>query len=217
MEAGGMRHHVAALLASLGILAAAAPADAHPHVFVTVRTEVLLGDDGTIAALRHAWTFDEPFSTYATAGMDTNKDGRLDRAELAELAKVNVESLSEYGFFSFLKKGKTNSAFAPPRDYWLEHDGKALTLHFTLPVEKQPLPIAQSVLEVYDPSYFVAFEFARENPVTVSGGKLACTASIKPPSAAVTQRLSQLSESFFQSLQPGGQAEWAIPVRFTCQ
>jgi ABC-type uncharacterized transport system substrate-binding protein len=204
---------------ALAALVFAAPAAlAHPHVTVTVRTIVTLNAAGEIAALRHAWTFDEPFSAYSTMGLDKNKDGKLDREELAELAKINVESLHEYGFFSFLKKGKSAAAYGDVRDYHLDHDGKALTLHFTLPVAKNAPPIRDAKLEVYDPSYFVAFEFAAEKPVIVEGGALACTAQVTPPSASVTARLSQLGESFFQSMQPNaGTAEWAIPVRFACR
>lgn len=45
-----------------------------------------------------------------------------------------------------------------------------LTLHFTLPLE-QPVdthgkPVA---VDVYDPSFFVAFGFATEKPVTLAG------------------------------------------------
>lgn len=209
----------ATIAIGLAVLTGAAPnALAHPHVTVTVKTHVIINDAGEIASLRHAWTFDEPFSAYSTMGLDKNKDGRIDRDELAELAKINVESLHEYGFFSFLKKGKTGAEYGAAQDYYLEHDGKALTLHFTLPVEKNRPAIRDARLEVYDPTYFVAFEFAKDKPVTVDGGKLSCTASITPPSASVTARLSQLGENFFQSMsQNSGTAEWAIPVRFACK
>ena len=213
-------------LAALAFLATAAaavsPASAHPHVQVTVRTVVVLDQRGEIEALRHAWTFDEAFSAFSTAGLDTNKDGRLDSAELADLARLNVESLSEYAYFSFVRTGlrKTGgkAEFSPVTAYRLEHDGRNLTLHFTLPVANARLPVRDARLEVYDPSYFVAFDFAREQPVTVEGGTLSCTAEIKPPPPSVTSRLSQLGESFFSSMNTAGDsAEWATPVRFTCK
>lgn len=211
------RHVSAALIAASALLAAGA-ALAHPHVQVSVKSVVMLDDAGEITAIRHAWTFDEAFSAFSTAGLDTNKDGRLDREELASLAQVNVESLSEYAYFTFLRKGKEASEFGAVKDYYLAHDGKALTLHFTLPVEKKKLPVKEARLEVYDPSFFVAFDFAKDAPVSVEGGKLACTASIKAPAAGVTSRLSQMSESFFDSFKPGsGTAEWAVPVRFECK
>lgn len=209
---------VTSLTAAFALAASSIGALAHPHVMVTVKSVMMLDDAGEISAVRHAWTFDEAFSAFSTTGLDTNKDGKLDRDELASLAQVNVESLHEYAFFTYLKKGKATSEFGAVRDYHLSHDGKALTLHFTLPVEKQKLAIKDVKLEVYDPSYFVAFDFAKEVPVTVEGGKLACTARVSTPNAAVTSRLSQMSENFFQSLNStGGNADWAAPVRFDCK
>lgn len=208
----------ATLLGATALLAGAFAAQAHPHVQVSVKSVVVLDDAGEITAIRHAWTFDDAFSAFSTAGLDTNKDGKLDREELASLAQVNVESLSEYAYFTFIRKGKDASEFSAVKDYHLAHDGKALTLHFTLPVEKKKLAVKDARLEVYDPSFFVAFEFAKETPVTVEGGKLACTATIKQPNAAATSRLSQMSESFFESFKPGsGTADWAVPVRFECK
>lgn len=204
---------IAASLAGLFAM----PAIGHPHVLISVRTRVILADDGTIAELRHAWTFDEAFSSFATQGLDKNGNGRLDREELVELAKINVESLNEYGYFSYLKHGKVNAEFGAVKDYWLDHDGKSLVLNFTLPVLAKSPPVREAKLEVYDPSYFVAFDFAKEDPVKVEGGKLVCAANVAPPKPSVAQRLSQLGETFFQTMQPGANAEWAIPIRFECK
>ena len=72
-------------------------------------------------------------------------------------------------------------------------------------------------MEVYDPSYFVAFEFDKEKPVSVEGGKLACTAKVMAPPASVTARLSQMSETFFQGMKGAETSEWSIPVKFDCK
>jgi ABC-type uncharacterized transport system substrate-binding protein len=200
----------------LGLVATNA-ARAHPHVMVSVRTVVILNDLGEIDALRHAWKFDEAFSNFSTTGLDKNKDGKLDRGELADLAKVNVESLGEYAYFSFVRKNKALAEFGEVKDYYLSHDGKNLTLHFTLPVTKNRIPVRDARLEVYDPSFFVAFDFEKDNPVTVEGGKLACIASVSQPDAGITARLSKMGEGFFQTMGSSANADWAAPVRFTCK
>lgn len=204
-----------AVLLALGLSGLGALA--HPHVQVSVKMDVVLSDAGDISAVRHHWTFDEAYSAFASNGLDANKDGKLDRQELSALAKENVESLGEFGFFTFIRKGKEASGFGAPADYYLDHDGKVLTLHFTLPVEKQRILAKDARLEVYDPSYFVAFEFDKDKPVSVEGGKLACTAKVMAPSASVTARLSQMSESFFQGMKGAESSEWSIPVKFECK
>ena len=52
-------------LAMAALLAATAgPATAHPHVWITVESTVLY-EQGSIAAIRHQWTFDEFYTAMA--------------------------------------------------------------------------------------------------------------------------------------------------------
>jgi ABC-type uncharacterized transport system substrate-binding protein len=52
-----------------GIALGAASAEAHPHVWITAKSEVIYTPDGSISGVRHAWTFDDMFSTYALQGI----------------------------------------------------------------------------------------------------------------------------------------------------
>ena len=60
------------LLASCtGLGIAAGPARAHPHVWVTTQSEILFAPDGSVTGVRHAWTFDDMFSVFATQGIES--------------------------------------------------------------------------------------------------------------------------------------------------
>src|ERR1039458_4072189 len=150
-----MRHHFGALLlnarwermiTSIRILlftflsvAFAAPALAHPHVWVTMHTELVYAPDGRITGVKHEWAFDDMFSAFATQGLDTKEKGKFTREELAPLAQVNVESLKEYGYFTYATAdGKKTPLTDPAPGYWLDYNNQILTLHFTLPF-KTPL------------------------------------------------------------------------------
>src|ERR671927_1119097 len=92
------------LLAAFAALAiAGGPARAHPHVWVTVKSELLFAPDGSVTGVRHAWTFDDMFSVFATQGLEGKKKGQFTREELQPLAQVNVNSLKEFEFFTFAK------------------------------------------------------------------------------------------------------------------
>lgn len=171
---------------------------AHPHVFVAAETEVLYMPDGSISGIRHRWSFDEGYSAFAVQGLDKNNDGKLTSDELVDLAKVNVESLHEFGFFTVAKANGRKQAFAPPVDYNLAYDGKVLTLTFTLPL-KAPASASKSFgLEVFDESYFVSFAWAEgEKPVKLSAAPTGCIVTLtRPKPAAATQ---PLTEDFFSS------------------
>ncbi len=66
-------------------------------------SEVVYAPDGTIVGVRQAWTFDDMFSTFATQGLESKQKGVFTREELQPLAKVNVESLKEYDYFTYAK------------------------------------------------------------------------------------------------------------------
>ena len=65
---------------------------AHPHVWITMRTQVIYAPDGGITGVHHAWAFDDMFSTFVTQGLENWKKGKFTREELAPLAKSNLDS-----------------------------------------------------------------------------------------------------------------------------
>ena len=120
----------------------------------------------------------------AVEGLDTNKDGVYSKEELPPLAQVNVELLKDFDYFTFVHfEGEDDKPIKlkPPVDYWVDYDKSVLTLHFTLPLEKPVDPHGKPVeVDVYDPSFFVAFGFATEKPVTLAGAdSKGCTADIR--------------------------------------
>ena len=185
------------LAALVGMAIAGEAASAHPHVWVTVKSELIYAPDGSVSGVRHAWTFDDMFSVFALQGLDSKKKGEYTREELAPLAEVNVSSLKEYDFFTYAKaNGKKVEFEDPPADYYLDFDPKdtVLTLHFTLPL-KAPVKAKDLALEVYDREFFVDFSFAEKEPVKLVGAPAHCKLSIARPqemSTALTQQLSQL-------------------------
>ncbi|WP_417672191.1 DUF1007 family protein [Roseibium sp.] len=94
---------------------------AHPHVFVEARSALVFADDGRAIAVRHAFRFDDAFSAFAIQGFDKNGDGVYSREELSELAQVNIESMADFGYFTFGDNGRIELDFStPPEGYYLE-------------------------------------------------------------------------------------------------
>lgn len=174
-----------------------AAAEAHPHVWITAKSEVMYAPDGSMTGVRHAWTFDDMFSTYALQGIETKTKGVYTREELAPLAQTNVESLKEFNFFTFARADGKKAKFLEPVDYFLEYKDSALTLHFVLPL-KAPVTSKQLALEVFDPSYFIDFTFDDKDPIKLVGAPAACQMQFQRPNEG-TANAQRLSEDNFLS------------------
>lgn len=159
--AASLRHRVP--VAALGLVAALAtvsPAWAHPHVWITAKAE-LAYEAGRITGIRHAWTFDTEYTTFLTQGLDANGDGKVSPEELQGSAKEHAGNLAEFAYFTKLKVAGKEQAFAEPQEARMAMEGGKLTLSFLLPLKA---PAAQgkgvAAVEVYDPTYFIAFSLA---------------------------------------------------------
>lgn len=234
------RHRLAMSLAALLCLVAAARALAHPHVWIAVEAKVVY-KQGSIVALQQKWTFDPVYTAMAIDGLDTNKDGKLSREELQPLAKVNIEGLKEFGYFTAVKLAGAPLEVEEPTEYWLEYgpgtapgglaqpapdaaapkveearpgilsrawgwltqrdpapstDNYVLSLHFTLPLKQPVLAEAKGFeFAVRDPSFYIALDPARLNPVRLGeGAPAACRAEIGEATSASgdAQKLAEI-------------------------
>ncbi len=196
---------------------------AHPHVWVTMETEVLLGPNKEIAGFRHKWTFDEGYTNFAIDGLDANGDGKYSEDELQPLAQTNIEALKEFEYFTFAFLGDTKLPMKAPVDYRLDYKDKLLTLTFTLPLEK---PVAYEKIKdfsfaVYDPGMYVALTFGGKRPVRIASAKpVSCVASVgdrtsKTKAKPKDTTLAQLGENIDPSSNLGYQ--YAERVTIACK
>jgi ABC-type uncharacterized transport system substrate-binding protein len=174
-----------------------APTWAHPHVWVTVEMTVLY-DKGNLTGLQHKWTFDEGYAVTALEDYKKNSDGTYDSKQLAELAKVNIDGLKEFGSFTYAVLGDQAVKLGEPQNYRLEYMNGALSLIFTLPfaLPIAPAPSKNLTILVLDPTYFIAFELAKDSPVRFAQDALSksCKATIAElvEGSAEAQRLSKV-------------------------
>jgi len=205
------------LLGSLVVLLAVGAAQAHPHVWVTMTSELVYAPDGAVTGVRHAWAFDDMFSAFATQGIETKQKGVFTREDLAPLAQVNVDSLKDFDYFTFAKANGKKAEFEGPKDYWLEYKNEVLILHFTLPF-KAPVKAQRVDVEVYDPTYFVDFAMAEKDPIKLVGAPAECKLTVVRPTDATVASNGAINEQFFNSLDAGSNfgAQFANKILVAC-
>jgi ABC-type uncharacterized transport system substrate-binding protein len=180
---------------SAGLLIAGGAAQAHPHVWVTMKSAVVYAPDGRAIGVRQSWAFDDMYSAFATQGLEQKTKGEFTTEELKPLAQVNVESLKEYDYFTFAQADGKKALFVDPTDYHLEFNSKdtVLTLHFLLPF-KTPVKAKALTLEVFDPEFFVDFQLDKGNPVALSNAPAGCQLSVAKPKGMTPEMVKRLSE-----------------------
>ncbi|WP_134680492.1 DUF1007 family protein [Paracoccus ravus] len=163
--AGRARGAVAALLAALsGACLAAAPAAAHPHVFIEADAALIFDQSGRLEAIRVTWTYDEFYSLMMIEDgqLDSNGDGTPEAERLAAFAGQDVDWAAGFPGHILVEQGATL-----PLDPPLEHEaayakGRIVTSHLRPLTEPLAVTAAQPLrLRLYDPEYFVAYDTPR--------------------------------------------------------
>jgi ABC-type uncharacterized transport system substrate-binding protein len=171
---------IAWLRRSLGTLAlaglAAAPASAHPHVFVEYTIVLLIGAGG-VEGVRLAYTFDELFTIMVMQSFDTDRDGTLSRAEMRRIEEKHFANIRSFDYFVTLRAGGRPLPVTV-RDFHVLLPRDQLTYVFTVPVSG--LDPAQGTLEITvdDPTLYTALGPRERNPVEIKAGtnyRVSCT------------------------------------------
>lgn len=192
-------------------------ASAHPHVWIDMQTELRFDEMGRLAAVEVRWTFDEFYSAFAVEGAE-KKNGTYDEELLAGLAEVNLENLAEWNYFTEITEGIAPVKTGKARDgksTWNDASGR-LTLAFTLPLEEPRVasPASPVKLRVYDPSYYIAIDYMKEDPVRLSGPHDGCAVTTEVPTAENVW--TTLPETAFTDTSSQLGAYFATTATLTC-
>ncbi len=175
-----MRHSLKLLPCLIALLPSMAIA--HPHVWVEMRTDVKLNSAGLIEGINVEWSFDDAYAQEALIGMDTDGNGEYSQEELKPLTAENMDSLKDYGYFNVMRGNDKILESTAPINAGQTYNGNKLQLHFTVPL-KQPFDprSGEFKVKVYDPEFYIAFDYAKELPADSEGQLPAnCKLDLKP-------------------------------------
>ncbi|WP_257791857.1 DUF1007 family protein [Vibrio tetraodonis] len=165
---GFYKRFVLASLASLSVLSASLPLQAHPHSWVNMKTHIE-GENGVVSGLKMEWTFDSMTSAYLLDGEDMSPENA--QSTLDKLAKTVVKNMLSQHYFTYFYDGEEPIKYHPATDQKFERDKSKLKLSFALPLAK-PQPITRDTLRllVFDSSYYVDMAWRSKSDVVLSKG-----------------------------------------------
>ena len=162
--------------------AGALPALAHPHVWVTMRSDVVFNDAGLIKGVNLEWSFDDGYTQMALDGLDTNGDSVYSQDELAPLTRENIASLKDYEFFTVMRSNGEKQPIGEVTEYGQIWSNEKLSLYFHVPLKTPVDPRkGEFMVKVYDPDFFIGMDYVADDPVSVIGPMpAACKLDVRP-------------------------------------
>jgi ABC-type uncharacterized transport system substrate-binding protein len=177
-----MRIFLSSAALAAPLLLSAEAALAHPHVWITMRSDVVFNDKAEVTGIAVEWTFDDGYTQMALDGLDANGDGVYSQSELEPLTQENLKSLKDYNYFIVPRADGKVVTMTDPAEYGQIYSNGKLALHFTIPLANPVDPRKVEFLyKIYDPEFFIALDYVEEDPVGVIGEiPKGCHLEVKP-------------------------------------
>ena len=173
----------------------------HPHVFIVHRYAIVFDDKG-LAGIRVNWLFDEFFSNMILENYDANQNGILEAQEVKTIEKEAFRNLANYDYFTFIKINRKPFKVKYVRDFKASLDKGKLIYEFFVPCHVRAIGTYKMIrAAAYDPSYYSAIFFAKNNTVQIENGAKFET----------TVRVAQNKEEtyYYDSVHP-----WEMTLKF---
>lgn len=180
----GIRNTILGCLCELIVMVSLC--EAHPHNWVTMRSEFKLNERDELVSIKQVWRFDYFFSAMLIA--ETVNEWRQPLHKALELeARRMVKNLASYRYFSVLSIDERDIPLPAPNHYALQvvsaEEQQLLELRMDFNLEQRPnLTGAVISWSVYDPTYYIAYSHEHAGNVTIRhASAIQCDKQLKLP------------------------------------
>ena len=158
----------------------AAPAGAHPHIFVDTGLDLSFDAQGRLAEIRVTWAYDDFYSLLIIEdrGLDPDFDGTLTDAELRNLTGFDMQWTEGFNGDLVVEQNGDRLAMSGPLRVTAQYEQGRITTTHVRRVEPDQTAGAEFEIRPYDATYYTAYDVSL--PVTLRGGS-GCTQRLETP------------------------------------
>ncbi|HGO5854807.1 TPA: DUF1007 family protein [Mannheimia haemolytica] len=184
---------------------------AHPHSFVDLKNKVIV-DGSLLKSFQMEWMLDEVTSSELIYELNNSKDKEKTQKDItAEM----VQSALQNHYFSVLYDSKNQPIkfTTQPTETRFEVKQNRVVFYITFHLSK-PYDLKQNraIFSTYEPSYYIAMEYNRENEVSISNAS--CKATLKQPQVDTKLRLYASSLDKTQSPDMPTNEDYSLGAQF---
>jgi ABC-type uncharacterized transport system substrate-binding protein len=176
-------HLRSGFLALLLMLAGAggAPAVAHPHAWIDLRSTVVLDAAGRVIAIEQEWLFDQFYTVLVTEELSGAAGTRAEA--LKALARSNLQNLRSYDYFTEVHAGGTKVPLGTVSEFESELRKGRLWMRFVVPLATPIDPTERALaFAIFDPTYYIEMLHLPGDMIAFRGaGAGGCFGRIVPP------------------------------------
>jgi len=142
--------------------------NAHPHVFIVQRLNLVFDEKG-LAGIKVRWKMDDMFASMIAEDHDQNRNGTLEPDEVQSVRENAFIFIKEFNFFTYIKIDNRPFQIKFIRDFNATLENGRLVYEFLIPCHVTATDAYKKVsVSTYDPSYYTAIFFAKNNPVSLT-------------------------------------------------
>ncbi|MGB0695091.1 MAG: DUF1007 family protein [Rhodospirillaceae bacterium] len=204
-------------------IAQAAPAQAHPHVFIdlALKAEIAPSPQGgaQLMAVEVIWTFDELYSFFSIEELPKLGPEQPDPDAVSQMADFAAEALEEWNYYLDLRRDDQRQEVGVVSDFTGVFENGRLIYSYRLPFP-DPIVLEGSplTLRIYDPVFYVAIS-PDPKGLSLSGADLGCSLTLAPAPGLSEEQTFMGMNLPEQDVAPGEEGlgfPFAAPMILSC-
>ena len=154
---------------------------AHPHMWVDLNSQIVMGDDGMVTAINQEWLFDDFFSTALIEDAANHPQGI--QTGLSAEVEIILDGLQAYNFFTLVTVNDETVPADRISRVGVEIRGQRVWMSFTMqltdPIDVKTQPFSYAI---FDPTYYIEM-FHLDDAVVSFAGIVpdGCSTTIRQP------------------------------------
>ena len=156
-------------------------AEAHPHMWIDLKSEIIIQDQTLVSAIYQEWLFDDFFSASLIEEASQNPKGR--EVGIKAVVEEILDNLEPHDYFTLINVNGKKISSNPIKSFEVDVRENRVWVSFSLPISKEVDLTAQSLAySIFDPTFYIEMLYFEGETVSFNGDfPTSCSTKIKQP------------------------------------